>query len=190
MRVMVEDGTYGLTHRKVDARAGAPAGTCSNSFPTRLALIQAVLRSFPQRDAEFIAWAKEQDEKTPDDELLLAAVRRLAEYMMGPAHDQVLTWYRMAIDGSSDPEVRAETRSAVATLQEYSTSVLAKCGATDPETRAVTVLAYVGGLVFVQNVDPVPNFDLDRAVTPFVRGLMHVIRRDATAEAEVTHGPA
>lgn len=185
MRVLVEDGTHGLTHRKVDARAGVPAGTCSNSFPTRIALIRAVLRAFPERDFEFVAWAKEQDVKTAADELLPASMRRLAEYMLGPAQDQVLTWYRMVIDGSSDPEVRAETGKAVAPLRDYYASVLAQCGAADPDTRAVTVLAYVGGLVFVQRVDPLPQFDIDRVLAPFARGLMHVIRRDAAEDAGV-----
>lgn len=42
LRVLAEHGMRGLTHRAVDASAGLPAGSCSNVFRSRAALIEAL----------------------------------------------------------------------------------------------------------------------------------------------------
>jgi len=39
--ILCDDGVGGLTHRQVDSRAGVPAGTTSNYFRTRQALLEA-----------------------------------------------------------------------------------------------------------------------------------------------------
>jgi len=39
--ILCDDGVGGLTHRQADARAGVPAGTTSNYFRTRPALLEA-----------------------------------------------------------------------------------------------------------------------------------------------------
>ena len=39
--ILCDDGVGGLTHRQVDSRAGMPAGTTSNYFRTRQALLEA-----------------------------------------------------------------------------------------------------------------------------------------------------
>ncbi|HEY1486411.1 MAG TPA: TetR family transcriptional regulator [Micromonosporaceae bacterium] len=40
--LLVDDGVHGVTHRAVDTRAGLPAGTASNYFRSREALLVAV----------------------------------------------------------------------------------------------------------------------------------------------------
>src|SRR6516225_5861294 len=39
--ILADEGVGGLTHRQVDDRAGLPAGTTSNYFRTRQALLEA-----------------------------------------------------------------------------------------------------------------------------------------------------
>jgi len=39
--ILCDDGVGGLTHRQVDSRADLPAGTTSNYFRTRQALLEA-----------------------------------------------------------------------------------------------------------------------------------------------------
>ena len=39
--ILADTGIGGVTHRQVDDRAGLPAGTTSNYFRTRLALLEA-----------------------------------------------------------------------------------------------------------------------------------------------------
>ena len=45
-----ERGTHALTHRAVDAAAGLPAGSASNYFRTRDALLNAVVERFAARE--------------------------------------------------------------------------------------------------------------------------------------------
>ena len=45
-------GVRGLTHRAVDAAAGAPAGTTSNHFRTRDALLDGVVDRFAERERD------------------------------------------------------------------------------------------------------------------------------------------
>src|SRR3954453_8076085 len=48
--VLGESGTHGLTHRAVDTAAGLPAGSTSNHFRTRDALLEAVVVRFAARE--------------------------------------------------------------------------------------------------------------------------------------------
>lgn len=53
--VVASTGLKGLTHRAVDEAAGVPAGTTSNYFRTREALVAAVAQRIETRDHEI--WA-------------------------------------------------------------------------------------------------------------------------------------
>src|SRR3954470_19027190 len=46
-----EQGARALTHRRVDERAGLPAGSTSNSFRTRAALLAGVVDALAGQDA-------------------------------------------------------------------------------------------------------------------------------------------
>jgi len=43
IELLADTGARGLTHRAVDARAGVPVGTASNYFPSRQALLEALV---------------------------------------------------------------------------------------------------------------------------------------------------
>lgn len=47
--LLVEAGVHGVTHRAIDARAGLPAGTASNYFRSREALLVAVTERVAER---------------------------------------------------------------------------------------------------------------------------------------------
>lgn len=177
--VLVDDGTYGLTHRKVDARAGVPVGTTANYFPNRLALVKGILRVVAERDAEFTSRQVEYDGVVDAEELLLRWLRRRMEFMLGSGRLHALTWYRLAIDGSSIPEVRAELAAARARLFEDCKAIVVRCDSPKPSRHAALLRSYIGGLVVAQHVSPIPRFDMDAALLPMVRGLLRVIRRDA-----------
>ncbi|GIL30884.1 hypothetical protein NUM_61380 [Actinocatenispora comari] len=50
--LVVAQGLHGLTHRSVDRQAGVPAGTTSNYFPSRDALLVAVAEQLVERHHE------------------------------------------------------------------------------------------------------------------------------------------
>lgn len=178
MALLVEAGTYGLTHRKVDARAGVPLGTTSNYFPNRIALIKAVLHLIAQTDADYIDQEVVEDDDANDpEELLLAWMRRRTAFLLGPGRLFALTWYRFAVDGSSDTEVREALANVRAVLFADCQAMLVRCGSHDPTTQARQLLSYIGGLVLEQHVTPLPDFDPDRVLAPMARGMVQVIRQ-------------
>ena len=48
--IVARDGLRGLTHRAVDAEAGLPAGSASNCFRSRAALLEAIVTRIQQLD--------------------------------------------------------------------------------------------------------------------------------------------
>jgi len=79
--VVAAHGMKGLTHRAVDAASGSPAGTTSNYFRTRAALVAAAVDRLEQRDLEL--WSAGAD--APHDPEVL--------YRIGhPSEFQFLTW--------------------------------------------------------------------------------------------------
>lgn len=54
IRVLAEGGSRGLTHRAVDAAAQVPAGTTSNHFRSRAALVTAVAEALEQHDRDLL----------------------------------------------------------------------------------------------------------------------------------------
>jgi len=74
IRVLAQQGARGLTHRAVDAEAGAPRGTASNYFPTRDGLVSALVDRIGRRLTPDPTAAPAQP--GPADRALLAAYLR------------------------------------------------------------------------------------------------------------------
>ena len=51
IELLGQDGVHGVSHPKVDARAGVPRGTTSFYFRTRKALLLAIATRMAERDA-------------------------------------------------------------------------------------------------------------------------------------------
>ena len=64
--VLATEGMRGLTHRAVDARAGAPTGTASNYFRSRDALVAALVERIGERLAPDPAVHAQWQGRTPD----------------------------------------------------------------------------------------------------------------------------
>ncbi|MFB9312403.1 TetR/AcrR family transcriptional regulator [Nocardioides plantarum] len=102
--VLADEGARGLTHRAVDAHAGVPAGTTSNYFRTRDALLQALVGRIGERLA-------------PDPEVLTRLGRRkpsrrlYADYLrdivrrLTREHDVTLALFELRLEAARRPEV-------------------------------------------------------------------------------------
>jgi AcrR family transcriptional regulator len=75
LRVLAREGARGLTHRAVDAEAGAPVGTASNYFRNRPALISAIADRLTIRLAPEQATLDELGALPPSRELFAAYIR-------------------------------------------------------------------------------------------------------------------
>lgn len=177
MAVLVELGTHGLTHRKVDACAGVPQGTTANYFPNRLALVTAVLRQIPQLDVGYVEDPAD-DETADPEELLLAWMRRRAAFLLGPGRLQPLAWCRFAVDGSSDPEIQKVVAEVNRQIFAGFRSIVTRCGSKEPERHAFMLASFLGGISLRRHVLPPESYDVDQMLIPMARGMAHTMRRE------------
>ena len=82
LAVLAESGARGLTHRAVDAAAGLPAGTASNYFRTRDALLGALGERIFERLAPDDSVLAPLAEQEPSVELVVDYVRYFVERLL------------------------------------------------------------------------------------------------------------
>ena len=83
LAVLAEAGARGLTHRAVDAAAGLPAGTASNYFKTRDALLGALGERIFERLAPDEAVIAPLAEREPGLDLMTDYVHYIVERLLG-----------------------------------------------------------------------------------------------------------
>src|SRR3954447_3719679 len=105
--VLGERGIHALTHRAVDTQAGLPAGSASNHFRTREALLEAVVERFADRErALWEELAMRMYPTTPQElaHLLVAA----AKTATGPQRTLTLARYAILVEAGIRPSIRAQ----------------------------------------------------------------------------------
>ena len=149
IEVLGGDGVRALTHRRVDARAGVPAGSTSNYFRSRDALVAGVLDRLLERDRQDLAAlaALTADGTAPDRRGLEVLLREYVLYATGP--DAVRTRARLAlfVESTTVPALRESVGARRGELRAWGREILAALGADDPETAAQIVVDYVDGVI-------------------------------------------
>jgi DNA-binding transcriptional regulator YbjK len=156
--VLGERGMHGLTHRGVDAAAGLPAGSTSNHFRTRDALLDAVVERFAARErANWEDIAVRVSPTTP--EALARALAILAQEATGPQRTLTLARYAILVEAGIHPSLRAQLTETGARVNAWATNWIRIAGSTDPERDAPIIMNHVTGVVLHQLAIPDPDFD-------------------------------
>lgn len=144
--VLGTEGVRALTHRRVDARAGVPAGSTSNYFRTRSALVEGVLDRLLERDRQDIS-AATTGGTTPDRQDLEDLLRDYVLFATGP--DSVRTRARLAlfVESTAVPELRVAVGARRAELRAWGATLFGALGADDPEGSARIVVDYLDGVI-------------------------------------------
>ena len=104
IRVLANKGSRGLTHRAVDAEAGVPAGTTSNYYGTRRALIDGLIERIGERLTPEPEVARHLASRRPSRKLyadyLRDIVRRLSK-----ERDSALALFELRLEASRNPDV-------------------------------------------------------------------------------------
>lgn len=185
VHVAAESGLYGLTHRRVDAYAGAPVGTTANFCRTRQALTLAVLDLIAERLSALDATAVDRGADT--EQWLVALLRHRLDVLLGEDAVVLRAFWRLASETSqdTDPVVYAKMTDLRATRFDQCRQVVTTCGSTDPDTHGPILFALMAALQLAEHTFPGTDFDPARMLAPPVRGLVAVIERDAK---ETAHG--
>jgi DNA-binding transcriptional regulator YbjK len=113
--VLAEEGARGLTHRKVEQRAGLPDGTTSSYFPTRSALLRAISERVAELDAvEFVSVATDAADTDPPVSTLSLLAEMAMRSASGSALNRSRARYELSLHASRDPEVMGAFTDAIA----------------------------------------------------------------------------
>lgn len=178
--VLGESGIRGLTHRAVDAAAGFPAGSASNHFRTRDALLNAVVERFAARErANWEDIAVRMCPTTP--QALAQALAVFARESCGAQRTLTLARYAILTEAAIHPSLRAQLATTGGRVRAWFTNWLRIAGSADPDRDAPIVMNHWTGLVLHQLANPGPVFDPGAELTALV---MSIIRpRPAEAPA-------
>lgn len=112
IRLLAEEGAKGLSHLKVDRKAGVPDGTTSFYFRTRSALLRAVA----ERSAELDLAELQAIADNPEAGRAGAAPSRLAQVVIqagaGPQLYRTRARYELTMQATRDPELAAILQQA------------------------------------------------------------------------------
>ncbi|GAB2770221.1 TetR/AcrR family transcriptional regulator [Amycolatopsis magusensis] len=137
--VLGTQGARGLTHRAVDAEAGLPAGTTSNHFRTRGALLTGVLAGLAERDFSVAG-------EFADDGLAEGAAR-FARHMAGPDRVATLARYALFLEAAWDSQLRLQLEVAGARAAAPLRALLIAAGSNQPDLHAKLLLDHIEGMV-------------------------------------------
>jgi AcrR family transcriptional regulator len=180
-----ERGIHGLTHRALDAAAGLPAGSSSNHFRTRDALLNAVVERFAERErANWEELAAKTCPTTPQE-----LARTLAEFAVlgvGPHRTLTLARYAILVEASIHPSLRDQLRATGSRVNDWATNWVRIAGSPDPLRHAPVIMNHVTGIVLHELAMPDPEFDpyrqIEVLVTALLRPAQGRYRRDTRDE--------
>jgi AcrR family transcriptional regulator len=156
--VLGERGIHALTHRAVDAAASLPAGSTSNHFRTRDALLNAVVERFAARErANWEDVATRMCPTTPQE--LARALTVFAHEATGPQRTLTLARYAILVEAGIHPSLRAQLMVTGARVNAWFLNWLRIAGSTDPERDAPILMNHWTGLILHELAIPDPAFD-------------------------------
>ncbi len=153
-----ERGIHGLTHRNLDAVARLPAGSTSNHFRTRQALLDAVAERFAARERAL--WEDLAAQAVPTGPQELA--RTMAEFAKattGPHRTPTVARYAILVEAVFHPSLRAALATIGAWVDTWFTDWVRRAGSSDPHRHAPVIMNHFTGIVLHQLAIPDPHFD-------------------------------
>lgn len=150
-----EQGIRALTHRAVDGAAGLPAGSASNHFRTRDALVAGLVERFAERERALVPAAPERP--TRDD--VVAVLAAYATRAVGEGRAVSLARYAILVEAAQRPSLRPALDASAEDVNAWARDLLARAGSPDPERDQRVLGNHLTGVVLHQLSRPDPDFD-------------------------------
>ena len=180
--VLGEGGVRGVTHKAVDVAAGLPAGSTSNYFRTKDALLTAVVERFAARErANWEEIAAATVPTTPTE--LARALAAFAHDAVGPHRTLTLARYAILVESAIRPALREQLAATGGRVRLWFTNWLRLIGSTDPDRHTGIVMNDWTGLVLHQLAYPNPAFDPTGELTALITTLVPADRASLTKES-------
>jgi DNA-binding transcriptional regulator YbjK len=146
LEVLGTGGMHALSHSRVDATAGVPAGSTSNYFRTRATLVAAALDRLHDLDEQ--DWQAAQAAGRPATRAeLITAYAAFVDAATGPLRTRTAARYVLYSQGVVEPALLGTLNENRARVVRFTARTLAELGAPAPDEAATTLLAAVEGLI-------------------------------------------
>lgn len=173
--VLAERGTYGLTYRAVDERAGLSKGAASRHFATRRDLVAAT--AVYCADGDSSRHLRIVAPTVADEKALVSCLARLVE-IIGSRKTHYIAYHRAVMECLSHPSTRPQVVALFEGYSDVFVTMLANCGSTDPHRHGRMLHAYLHGVTLNNHVDGVGPRSAERMIIPFTRSLLRAVRVD------------
>lgn len=177
--LLAEEGVHGLTHRTVETRAGVPAGTATNYFRNREALLVAAAeRVLELHFADMAAATDGMAGPTGVDEL----VDMITESLWGAAtvlRDRYLAIFELRLEARRRPALEHVLSRLERAAVADTTGLHQTLGTRASQAAVATLSTLYGGTLFYLVTGPAGGFDKAK-----VRGLVSVMVHGALTSDE------
>lgn len=158
IELLAEEGARGVTHLRVDRRAGVADGTTSFYFHTRSALLRGITDRVVQLDVADFTAATDKAAAATDDQAV-SLLSRLAEQAMRtaiePERSRARARFELAMVAARDPELDVVFKTLMDRFVAISERAVAQVQPTGaPPDRelireqAFAVITFLGGFLF------------------------------------------
>ncbi|MGO9383430.1 MAG: TetR/AcrR family transcriptional regulator [Mycobacterium sp.] len=145
--ILADVGVGGLTHRQVDDRADLPAGTTSNYFRTRQALLEATAA----RTVD-LHWQRVEALRAAIGSLTRDGVRALVTRMLSDPDEQArrytLARFELFMEGTRRPELQPFLKDLQAAAVKSATLIFEAAGFTPTPQQMDELSRLLNGYVF------------------------------------------
>lgn len=175
VEVVGRGGSRALTHGAVDAAAGVAAGTTSNHFRTRDALVRGVLEHILEAESDHYAVV---GERRVEDGIGVGEVERVVQeagamlrYLAGPGRHTALARHAISLEAAWRPELRSALARGRQKWRHVATQLLSSAAVADPERYAGSFLACLDGLLLDELRQPGEGFEPEPVIRALLTGL-------------------
>jgi len=169
--ILADVGVGGLTHRHIDDRAGLPAGTTSNYFRTRQALLEATAA----RTVD-LHWQRVESLRAAIGSLTRDGIRALVTRMLSDTDEQArrytLARFELFMEGTRRPELQPFLTELQAAAVKAATLIFEAAGFTPTPQQMDELSRLLNGYVFSRLTMPTdddPACLVDRLLGAFFR---------------------
>ncbi|WP_203907704.1 TetR/AcrR family transcriptional regulator [Rhizocola hellebori] len=157
IELLVESGVHGVTHRAVDRRAGLPAGTASNYFRSREALLVATARRVVERHQADMAEAARTAPAPVGGDGVRRTIDLIAGSLMlaaGPHRARYLAIFELRLESLRRPALAAAIDELMAEMAAFTGGHHAELGLGIPPAAIPPMLVMYGGALFALVTGP------------------------------------
>jgi len=170
--VLGTGGARTLTHRAVDAEGALPAGTTSNYFRSRTALIDGVLGHLAAEELELSHHLLDAAADITSIDGLVEASAQIVDQLLGDNRHKTMARYAIMLEAMHRPELQPALVAWTEPWWKLAATLLTHAGATAPRERARLLLSCIDGIMFDQLARPRADFDAHAALRPVIAGLV------------------